>query len=231
MLVRRSVPMLALATTIAALPVLVPAGLAAQAPVSPAPAAAPGAAPGAAPAPATGAPGAAAPPVQLARASWLNDRRLLQVGDILTVVVDEQTSATERVSTNATANRSHSLPLNIGVDPANKLGPIKQFSTGSNASSQDQGQAQRSGNLTATLAVKVTGVDALGNARIEGAKVVAVDGRNQEVKLTGLVRPEDVTFDYQVSSARIADATISYKGKKIGPRMGIIGKILSILWP
>ena len=51
------------------------------------------------------------------------------------------------------------------------------------------------------------------------------------MKLRGIVRPEDVSAANLVSSTRIADAVITYKGKKIGPRAGILGKILSILWP
>ncbi len=192
--------------------------------------------PPAAPAPAaTPAPGAAiavaAPALNPQRASWLSDHRPLRVGDILTIVVDEQTAAREQVTTDAAANRAMHPKLNIGVDVGSKLGPAKELSTGIESSSHDQSNAQRSGNLTAVIAVKVAALDALGNARIEGAKVVTVDGRNQEVKLAGTVRPEDVSPDYLVSSSRIADATISYKGKKIGPRMGILGKILSILWP
>jgi flagellar L-ring protein precursor FlgH len=191
-------------------------------------AAPPPAAPAPAPAPAIAV---AAPALNPQRASWLSDHRPLRVGDILTIVVDEQTAAREQVTTDAAANRAMHPKLNIGVDVGSKLGPAKELSTGIESSSHDQSNAQRSGNLTAVIAVKVAALDALGNARIEGAKVVTVDGRNQEVKLAGTVRPEDVSPDYLVSSSRIADATISYKGKKIGPRMGILGKILSILWP
>jgi hypothetical protein len=34
-----------------------------------------------------------------------------------------------------------------------------------------------------------------------------------------------------VCSSNIADAVITYKGKKIGPRMGIAGRFLAMLWP
>jgi flagellar L-ring protein precursor FlgH len=165
------------------------------------------------------------------RASWLSDRQPLRVGDLLTIVVDEQTSATEQVSTKASASRSQSARLGIGVDSAVRIGPSKQFSVSHDASSNDVGQAGRSGDLVAVLSVHVTGIDPAGNAKIEGGKTVSVDGRTQEVKLSGLIRPDDVGSDNTVSSSRVADAVISYKGKKIGPRQGILGKILSILWP
>jgi flagellar L-ring protein precursor FlgH len=165
------------------------------------------------------------------RASWLSDRQPLRVGDLLTIVVDEQTTASEQVSTKASASRSQSARLGIGVDSAVRIGPSKQFSVSHEAASNDVGQAGRSGDLVAVLSVHVTAIDPAGNAKIEGGKTVTVDGRTQEVKLSGLIRPDDVGSDNTVSSSRVADAVISYKGKKIGPRQGILGKILSILWP
>lgn len=165
------------------------------------------------------------------RASWLSDRFPLRIGDLLTVVVDEQTAASERVSTVASADRAQRARLGIGIDSAVRLGPSKDFSTGMSNSSRDVGESGRAGNLTAVLSVRVVGIDPNGIATIEGGKSVNVDGRLQEVKLRGIVRSEDVSSANVVSSSRIADAVITYKGKKIGPRAGILGKILSILWP
>jgi flagellar L-ring protein precursor FlgH len=165
------------------------------------------------------------------RAAWLSDRLPLRVGDVLTIVIDEQAAASERVSTAASADRAQRARLGINVDSAVRLGPSKEFSTGMASSSRDVGEAGRAGNLTAVLSVRVVGLDEQGVATVEGAKSVTVDGRLQEVRLKGLVRPEDVTSSNLVSSSRVAEAVITYKGKKIGPRTGILGKILSILWP
>ena len=170
---------------------------------------------------------AVAPP----RAAWYSDRLPLRVGDLLTVIVDEDAAASERVSTNATNDRSLRAQLGIGIDESVRLGPSKDFSTGVRSASNDVGEAGRRGSLSAVLTVRVTGVDAGGIATIEGAKSVTVDGRTQQVQLKGMVRAEDVSASNLVSSNRIADATITYKGKKIAARSGILGKILSIFWP
>jgi len=111
------------------------------------------------------------------------------------------------------------------------VGPQKELATGVQNASQDEGDASRQGTFTATIAVKITAIDPQGNAQVEGSKFVQVDGRQQEVKLSGLVRADDVTYDYQISSTRIANATISYKGKNIKPKQGLIGKIVSMIWP
>jgi flagellar L-ring protein precursor FlgH len=167
----------------------------------------------------------------LGRAAWLSDRVPLREGDILTVVVDEQTASREQVSTVATGNRSQSADLNVGLDEDTRIGPRKSVRTSMDAQSRDVGEAGRQGDLTAVLSVRVAAIEPNGVARVKGSKQVVVDGRTQLVTLEGTVRPEDISAANLVRSDRIADAVITYKGKKIGPRMGIVGKILAILWP
>lgn len=165
------------------------------------------------------------------RASWLTDRLPLEPGDLLTVIVDEQTAARERVSTIASAKRSQKADLNAGVSADARIGPWKSFGTGLASDTRDVGEAGRTGGLTAVLTVRVLEVAPNGVAKISGTKKVTVDGRTQSVTLTGYVRSEDVDMRQQVPSDAIADAVIDYRGKKIGPRSGILGNILSILWP
>lgn len=169
--------------------------------------------------------------VRRMRASWLTDRLPLEPGDLLTVIVDEQTAARERVSTIASAKRSQKADLNAGVSADARLGPWKSFGTGLANDTRDVGEAGRMGGLTAVLTVRVLEVSANGVAKVSGTKKVTVDGRTQAVTLTGYVRSEDVDMRHRVPSDAIADAVIDYRGKKIGPRAGILGNILSILWP
>ncbi len=198
--------------------------------------AAPLAAQGAPPAPAaTQAPPQAASAVAAApmasRAGWFGDKRPLRVGDIVTIVVDETVSASERQSQIASAKRSQSMGLNVNVSPTLKIGPAKGFESGVNNDSRNTGDAGRRGDLSTTISVRVVSIEPTGIARIKGEKTVSVDGRNQVIQLEGVIRPEDLTSDNAVASSRIAESVISYKGKKIGPAKGILGSILSIFWP
>ncbi len=162
------------------------------------------------------------------RASWLSDRMPLRPGDLLTIVVDERTAARERVSKLARGDRlmRGSIRTDINASP-------KSYGIASemDQDSRDLGEANRYGDLTAVLTVRVMAIEATGVARIQGSKKVTVDGRLQEITLQGAVRPQDVRPTRTVLSERVADAVITYKGKKIGPRSGIIGGILSLLWP
>ena len=167
------------------------------------------------------------PPPPAGMLSWTSDRRPLRVGDLLTIVVDEQASATESSSSTAHANRAQSGKLDTELAPDK----LRSLGIAYNSSSDATGLAQRQGGLNAVLSVRVTAVEPGGVAHISGTKAVTVDGRRQEVALTGVVRAEDVAADNTIPSMRVAEAVISYKGKKIGVTTGILGKILAILWP
>lgn len=169
--------------------------------------------------------------VRPARASWLSDRLPLRVGDVLTIVVDEATRANERVSTIATGDRSYRADLNAGVGEDAMVGPAKSFGSGIRNNSRDVGEAGRTGDLTTVLSVRVTAVEPNGVARIIGTKKVTVDGRVQDITLSGAVRAEDVSARRVVRSSSIAEAVITYNGKKITPKNGLLGKIVGMLWP
>lgn len=180
-------------------------------------------------APAAGA-GAGTTGLARQRAAWLGDSRPLQVGELLTVIIDEATSGQEKVSRTATAARSRDASLSADANGESAVGRTAIRSS-LDGSSRDVGAAGRSGDLTGTITVQVKAVDDLGNAEIAGTKEVTIDGRRQEVTLSGIVRGEDVGPTNVVYSSRIAGAKIAYQGKQIGPKGGFFGKLLSILWP
>jgi len=167
------------------------------------------------------------PPPPLGRVSWTTDRRPLRPGDLLTIVVDEQTAASETSVTTAHANRAQTGSIDSPLAPEK----FKSLGIGYGATSDAGAAAGRQGDLTAVLSVRVTSMEPNGIVHVSGQKSVTVDGRKQEIALTGVVRAQDVLPDNTVLSTRVAEAVISYKGKKIGPTTGIIGKILGILWP
>jgi flagellar L-ring protein FlgH len=172
-----------------------------------------------------------APPI-LRRASWLTDQRVFRLGDIITVVIDERMEASERSSKNARSSRSQANDL--GIDdggflalPFSALG----FASAADGTSRDLGEANRRGNLSAILSVRVVGFEPNGLLRVRGERMLKIDGREQKLTIEGVIRSDDVAPSNFVSSSRVADATVTYDGKNIGPSKGILGKILSIIWP
>ena len=169
----------------------------------------------------------------VSRAGWLSDRLPLRVGDLLTVVVDEQTVARAQVSRTATGDRSLTGDLNIhsasgtGTPGSTAI----KVASGLDRDSRDQGEMSRQGRLHTVMSVRVTSLEPGGLAHVSGSRKVTVDGQAQEVALQGVVRAEDVSAGNRVASSCIADAVITYKGKKIGPSTGIMGRFLGMLWP
>jgi len=51
------------------------------------------------------------------------------------------------------------------------------------------------------------------------------------VTLTGTIRASDVDARNQIRSDRLADAALTYTGKKLAPRTGFVGGLLGMLWP
>ncbi|MFN8588894.1 MAG: flagellar basal body L-ring protein FlgH [Burkholderiaceae bacterium] len=174
---------------------------------------------------------APAKPVRAARASWLSDRTALRPGDLVTVLVDEQTEARERTQHVATGTRSQRADLNAGIGTDLRVGPGKSFGSSLNNNTREVGDAGHSADFTTVITCRVLDVSPNGVARISGTKKTSVDGRVQDVTLTGAIRAEDVNVRNQVRSDAIVDAVITYKGKKIAPRNGLLGKLLGALWP
>jgi flagellar L-ring protein precursor FlgH len=163
------------------------------------------------------------------RASWVSDRVNLHVGDIVTVLIDEQTAARERVTQMGTTKRSLRAQLAADANGEEAVGATGIEGTW-DGNSKDVGEANRQGNLIGVVSARVIDIDR-GVAEIKGEKTVTVDGREQIMTLHGFVRPEDVSPTNHIFSGFLADASITYKGKKMGAKTGILGKILSIIWP
>lgn len=144
------------------------------------------------------------------------DRKACQVGDILTVVVQESASnqSSQSTKTNSSANMdagvdqwlfplaASKLGTHNGALPGIKLGGKNDFAGG--------GETSATQNLTARAAVLVTAVLPNGNLVIEGARRVTYDGETQHVILHGVVRGDDVSSGNTVFSSNIADARVEF---------------------
>lgn len=136
------------------------------------------------------------------------DKRALKVGDILTVVISERASASQRARAQDERTTESGWGPNTGL-----LDFLDSFSIVSEQSFVGEGSHLRHGTLTATLTVQVTEVAEGGNYKVEGQQIVVVDGEEQTLKLSGLVRAWDVGPNNTVLSNKIAQAKIEFEGK------------------
>ncbi|MEY4697394.1 MAG: hypothetical protein RIT14_1822 [Pseudomonadota bacterium] len=140
---------------------------------------------------------------------FATDRRAARVGDILTVQFAErfQASKTQSASGERSSDYSLDMPdaLTLGLDDG-------VFDSGTDQSYAGRGQAQQSNSLTGRLSVQVVRVLPGGMLEIMGQKRLTLNQGNEYIRLTGVVRPEDISADNVVLSDRIAHAMIKYVG-------------------
>ncbi len=137
-----------------------------------------------------------------------------RVGDILTITLVENTKAKKKASLDASKDNRVSVtaPTLWGVASQVLLGHDLETSMKSNHRFQGEGQAQQTNSLTGNISVTVVQVLPNGNLKIRGEKRVTLNDGNEYIRLSGIVRPEDVTVSNTVPSTKIADATIMYTG-------------------
>jgi flagellar L-ring protein FlgH len=161
--------------------------------------------------------------------SVVEDYRARQVGDLLTIVVQESATATSTANTKS--SKSDSANFGGGTGVLSRF--LKDFGATSSGSSSGQGQTSRTGSLATRLTVVVKEILANGNMVIEGTRVVTINKETQKITLTGTVRQQDVSPDNSVSSIQVANAAIQFDGKgTVGDRQkkGIIGRIFDFIF-
>ena len=141
-----------------------------------------------------------------------SDRRAKKVGDILSVTLSETFSSNKAV-TNSSAKAD-----NIGAE-VGPTGFTKNFrlsgslaKTNSFAGSMATNQ---SNSLSGTLSATIVRVFPNGNLEIKGQKKLRITEGTEYIRLSGIIRPEDISTTNTVSSAKIAEAQIEYVGAGI----------------
>lgn len=140
---------------------------------------------------------------------FASDRRASHVGDILTVQFVERFAATKSQS----ASGQRSSDFEIDLPDVATMGLDNGLLTNSTDQSfAGKGAAQQSNSLTGRLSVSVVRVLPGGLLEIMGQKRLTLNQGKEYVRLTGIVRPEDINSENVVLSDRIGNAEIGYVG-------------------
>ncbi len=163
--------------------------------------------------------------------SLYTDIRAHDVGDLLTIVVLESTTAQSAATTKTSQDESVSAFAGTGL--FSRI--FKEFPLTANNSraGNGSGSTTRSGTLTTTLSVLVKEVLPNGTIKVEGSRLVGINKETQHVIFSGIVRPEDIAPDNTISSNLIAQVEVHYDGKGIvadTQRMGILTRAFKFLF-
>lgn len=146
-------------------------------------------------------------------ASPYTTEKLLQVGDIITILVVESTSAIHKAGTDTNVKDDFGGKLDHTISRLSSLVPTATKAEGNLSNKYSgTGKTERTSSLKAKIAVVVTEVLSGGNIRIAGKHKVAVNDETQEILVSGIIRSKDVSIANTVYSYQVADADITVKG-------------------
>jgi len=149
--------------------------------------------------------------------SLVTDLRARRAGDIVTIVIDEQSTAEKRAETDLGRDSRFSSQLNPPAFERPKF--LRDFLVSLNASGrgestyEGEGRTTRTDRATGVLTARIARVLDNGNLVIEGRRLVKVNDETQTIVVSGVVRPWDIGPDNTVASSRIADGEVRLEGQ------------------
>ncbi|HHU60471.1 MAG: flagellar basal body L-ring protein FlgH [Bacillota bacterium] len=161
--------------------------------------------------------------------SMFQDKKARNPGDLVTVIIVEQAQARQNANTNA--GKESEVSVGPGVGVLADLIPL--LKVGGGDSFKSDGSTSRGGSLQAKLTTKVVETYPNNTMKIEGRQKILINGDEQEIVISGLVRNQDVTPDNTVLSTFVADAEIAFLGTGIVAdknNPGIITRIFNWLF-
>lgn len=136
------------------------------------------------------------------------DRRARYVGDILTINITENTSATK--ANGSSASKKGAVNGSIGSAFGSPV-PRSTFQASSDLSNEDKAAANASNAFTGSIGVTVTEVLPNGYLVVGGEKQIALDKGTEFVRFSGVVNPDTIALGNVVPSTQVADARIEYR--------------------
>jgi flagellar L-ring protein precursor FlgH len=175
------------------------------------------------------------------------DVKARRIGDVITVVLRESTSASKSAKTTADKNQDTTIanPTFFGASPQFNLPGLLPLDSNRNNNLQQNlsatrafdGEADSSQSNSLNGAITVTIADVLpnGNLVVRGEKWLTLNQGEEYIQISGMVRPQDISPDNSILSTQIGDARITYSGKGFlhdSNNMGWLARFFnSPIWP
>jgi flagellar L-ring protein precursor FlgH len=161
-----------------------------------------------------------------------SDLKARRVGDVLTIVLNEVTNASKSATTTTakTTTVANSAPTIFGQSMTVRGRPILSTTLNGADAFSGAGTSAQSNSLAGSLTVTVMDVQGNGNLVVQGDKTLHLNQGDEFVHISGVVRPADIATNNTVTSDKLADARISYKGKGVvdsSNRMGWLARFFN----
>lgn len=151
------------------------------------------------------------------------DRRPRAMGDTLTIVLNEEVSASKSSASNATRKANTTFTPTIVPEKLQKLSEYGA-EIDSSGDFNGAGGSNAKNSFTGTITVTVQGVQPNGNLKVRGEKHIGINQGNEYIRFSGVVNPRTISAQNSVQSTQVADARIEYVGD------GYINEAQSMGW-
>ena len=155
--------------------------------------------------------------------SLFEDRRPTMAGDVITIILDEEVSASQDSESSANRDGSASLDLEALPDALEALSEYGFEVDGANEFTGG-GESEANNSFTGTITATVMEVLRNGNLRVRGEKQIAINQGKEYIRFSGVVDPRTINGQGAVVSTQVADARIEYVGD------GYISEAQSMGW-
>jgi flagellar L-ring protein precursor FlgH len=173
------------------------------------------------------------------RALLFVDSRARRVGDVLSIVIQETTGIAHKDELQTSKDTAMGGILSYKGDSSSGKGSragALDFSVSGSSTRSFDGKSQYNIDHSFADQVGVTVIDVLpnGNLVVEGLRRITVGPEERTIRISGIVRPNDISLANTVVSQAVANFQITYVGKGAETRFstqGYWGRALNILWP
>lgn len=151
-----------------------------------------------------------------------------RVGDLVTIIITENAQANATSKTKADNKSETSGGPGLGF-----LDFVKPWDMTVENKYQGDGTTQRGGSLRAEITARIVEVLHNGDYRLEGTRMVNLNGEKQLIEISGVCRARDIGSDNTILSTYISDAQIAYNGSGMvsdSADPGIVTKVLNWLF-
>jgi flagellar L-ring protein precursor FlgH len=167
--------------------------------------------------------------------SLYSDSKARLIGDIITVNLQESTSASKNAKNEYGSESTNTLnPITgFGGLPINLGSKSIQFGMDASNDYKGDSKADQSNSLSGSISVNVLRVYPNGNLMIRGEKWIDLNTGSEYIRLTGVIRQQDIGSDNTIVSTKVANARIEYSGTGSfhkGQQPGWFSKFFSSDW-
>jgi len=154
--------------------------------------------------------------------SIYNTRRVAKIGDIVTVYISSRSSALHQAGTNTSKRADITADYydfydqnSIESDQNQSLRKMQDYTLGGENRYRGLGETTRKSLVKAIVSAVITEVMYNGALAIEGEHLVKVNDETEIIRISGIIRPQDIGPDNSVRSHQIAQLEITVRGEGV----------------